>query len=99
MAILKPQLVIPVGKLAIEQFLANARLDTVVGKMYHVRFGGYQFDLAPLPHPSGASPWHRMEPGKTLLQKGLALIEAHPAFRDARAGSRQVSPGFADSLR
>ena len=78
--ILKPELVIAVGKLAIEQFVAGARLDNVVGKMFRVSHGGMRFDLVPLPHPSGASPWHRMEPGKTLLMKGLALIERHPAF-------------------
>jgi uracil-DNA glycosylase len=33
-----------------------------------------------LPHPSGASPWHRIEPGKNLLQRALRLIVAHPAF-------------------
>jgi uracil-DNA glycosylase len=78
--ILEPQLVIPVGKLAIEQFLANARLDQVVGKQYDVRYGKHRFDLIPLPHPSGASPWHRMEPGRTLLIGAMALIRRHPAF-------------------
>ena len=32
MEILKPELVIPVGKLAIEQFLANGRLDQCIGR-------------------------------------------------------------------
>lgn len=79
-AILQPELVIPVGKLAIEQFLANARLDEVIGKTYRVRFGTHQFDLIPLPHPSGASPWHRMEPGKTLLAIALQKITHHRGF-------------------
>jgi uracil-DNA glycosylase len=39
--------------------------------------------VIPLPHPSGASTWHRTEPGKTLLQKSLALIARHPAIREA----------------
>jgi uracil-DNA glycosylase len=47
-----------------------------------VTYAGRQFDLIPLPHPSGASPWHRMEPGKTLLKRALKLIVAHPAFRE-----------------
>lgn len=85
MEILKPELVIPVGKLAIEQFLADGRLDQCIGKMFRVRSGKAQFDLIPLPHPSGASPWHRMEPGKTLLGRALKLIEAHPAFGDVKA--------------
>ena len=79
--ILRPELVIPVGKLAIEQFLPNGRLDQVVGKVFRARYRGHSFDIIPLPHPSGASPWHRMEPGKTLLQRALALIAGHPAFK------------------
>jgi uracil-DNA glycosylase len=39
------------------------------------------FDLAPLPHPSGASTWQHTEPGKTLLRHALALIDAHPAWQ------------------
>jgi uracil-DNA glycosylase len=34
-----------------------------------------------LPHPSGASPWHRMEPGKTLLNRALKLVAKHPAVK------------------
>ena len=79
-ALLQPRLVIPVGKLAIEQFLATARLDTVIGKSFRVRYRASAFDLIPLPHPSGASPWHRMEPGKTLLAQALRLIANHPAI-------------------
>jgi uracil-DNA glycosylase len=79
--ILRPELVLPVGKLAIEQFLANGRLDQVVGKLFRARYRGYEFDIIPLPHPSGASPWHRMEPGKTLLNQALELIANHPAVK------------------
>src|SRR5688572_21398891 len=85
-ALLKPELVIPVGKLAIEQFLPNGRLDQVIGKVFQVRFRTHGFDLIPLPHPSGASPWHRMEPGKTLLGKALAQISNHPAMRAVKGG-------------
>ena len=34
-----------------------------------------------LPHPSGASTWHRTEPGKTLLARALAQIAKHEAWR------------------
>lgn len=79
--ILQPKLVIPVGKLAIAQFLAVTRLDEVVGKQYHARTGKHEFDIIALPHPSGASPWHRIEPGKTLLTRALKLIARHSAMR------------------
>lgn len=82
--ILRPELIIPVGKLGIEQFLPNGRLDQVIGKVFHARYCGHSFDLIPLPHPSGASPWHRIEPGKTLLQKALGEIARHPAMKQMR---------------
>jgi uracil-DNA glycosylase len=82
-ALLEPQLVLPVGKLAIAQFIPGTPLAEVVGQAFRVERDGRVFDLIPLPHPSGASTWHRTEPGKTLLQKSLALIAAHPAVRAA----------------
>lgn len=78
MGILRPRLVIPVGKLAIGQFISFVKLEGVVGRLFHMRLDGRVFDLIPLPHPSGASPWHRISPGKELLQKALRLIARHP---------------------
>jgi uracil-DNA glycosylase len=79
--ILRPGLVIAVGKLAIAQFLDQLpALTDLVGKIVSVEKFGTTFDLAPLPHPSGASPWHRIEPGKTLTKRALALIANHPAW-------------------
>ena len=78
--ILQPQLIIPVGKLAIEQFLPAQKLDAIIGNSFRLARASQKFDVIPLPHPSGASPWHRMEPGKTLLQQALKLIVRHPAF-------------------
>jgi uracil-DNA glycosylase len=95
--LLKPQLVMPVGKLAIAQFLDAKRLDAVVGEKLAIRAHGLAFDLIPLPHPSGASVWHRVEPGKTLLASALRLIGSHPAWRSlvtaqARSAGRAVRP-------
>jgi uracil-DNA glycosylase len=80
-AILRPKLVIPVGKLAIQQFMPVGKLDEVVGKLHKGKRKGLTFDLAPLPHPSGASTWQYTEPGKTLLRQALALIAEHRAWR------------------
>lgn len=90
--ILQPELVIAVGKLAIHQFLAAGLLDEIVGKMFSVSWAGRKFDFIPLPHPSGASPWHRMEPGRTLLNRALVLIAQHPAFATLK-GSPEHSVG------
>ena len=78
--ILRPQLVIAVGKLAISQFIAVGKLDEVIGRSVRLRRERRAFDLIPLPHPSGASPWHRIPPGKQLLEKAMRLIAAHPAM-------------------
>lgn len=80
-ALLKPELVLPVGKLAIGQFLGERPLVETIGRKFPIEYRGYRADCIPLPHPSGASPWHRMEPGKTLLNRALALIAKHPAIR------------------
>jgi uracil-DNA glycosylase len=81
-ALLKPRLVLPVGKLAIAQVMPDAeQLADVVGKRHRVTFHGVATDIVPLPHPSGASTWHRMEPGKTLLANALKLVKEHEAFR------------------
>jgi uracil-DNA glycosylase len=84
-AINRPQLVVPAGKLAIAQFLPIDKLDAVVGQLHRVTRNGVTFDVAPLPHPSGASTWQHVQPGKTLLPRALALIEAHPAWRKIKA--------------
>ena len=79
--ILKPVLVIPVGKLAIAQFIPLKKLNQIIGRKFKVDYQGHAFDLIPLPHPSGASPWHRKKPGKRLLKQALKLIVKHPAFK------------------
>ncbi len=78
--LLRPELVLPVGKLAITQFLPAAPLNDVIGRAFPITYRGHALDCIPLPHPSGASPWHRMEPGKTLLRQALARVAAHPAI-------------------
>ena len=82
MDILHPELVIPVGRLAITQFMRYTSLDAIVGRSFHCNYDKHFFDAIPLPHPSGASPWPRVSPGKTLLRKSLALIAEHPAMRN-----------------
>ncbi len=79
--ILKPELIIPVGKLAIAQILHTPRLVDAVGRIHRVEYFGLESDVIALPHPSGLSTWFKTEPGKTLLQRALTLIAEHPAWR------------------
>ncbi len=80
--LLRPRLILPVGKLAFVQFLGERTMNETIGRCFQVTYNGHQADCIPLPHPSGASPWHRMEPGKTMLGQALKLVAAHPAVRE-----------------
>lgn len=80
-SMLKPTLLIPVGKLAIAQFVAVKKLTDVIGKQREIAYAGHAMDMIALPHPSGASTWHHTEPGKTLLGEALKQIAAHPAWQ------------------
>ena len=82
MEILRPRLVIPVGKLAIGQFISFAKLEEVIGQTFRMKRGRDTYDVISLPHPSGASPWHKIPPGKALLERGMKLIARHPAFAE-----------------
>lgn len=79
--LVRPRLIIPVGRMAISRFVGTKRLDDIVGKPWSYRLeDGATADLIPLPHPSGVSTWFKLEPGKTLLSQALSLIDEHPAW-------------------
>ncbi len=80
--LLRSRLVIPIGKLAIAETMRVRRLAEVIGQAFDKELFGVETTVIPLPHPSGASTWHRTEPGKTLLAQALGLIETHPAWRE-----------------
>ena len=80
--ILQPELIIPVGKLAITQYMPCDKLIDVIGKLHPLDISGRKIDFIPLPHPSGASTWHRMEPGKTLLKDALNKIKKHDCWKN-----------------
>ena len=81
-ATLKPQVIIPVGKLAISQIMQVNKLDQIIGQVFRLEFYRHIADIIPLPHPSGASTWHQRDPGKTLLLQALKIVQQHSAWRD-----------------
>ena len=95
--ILRPRLIIPVGRLAITQLIECEKLEGVIGRKFRVARAGHRFDVIPLPHPSGASPWHKIPPGRELTMRALKLIARHPAvaalclsrWSGAKAGERR----------
>ncbi len=82
--LLQPKLILPVGKLAISQYLEVDKLIDVIGKQFSSTVNGFDVEVIPLPHPSGASTWHRMSPGKELLEKALALLSQHKSWQQLK---------------
>ena len=78
---LKPKLIIPVGKLAISQFITFSKLNDVVGKKIKYQLNGMNSDIVALPHPSGLSTWYKKEPGKKLLKDALNIIKKSSSWK------------------
>lgn len=74
--ILRPPLVVPVGRLAIERFLPKRPLDELVGRAHEVEHVGGRSIAIPLPHPSGASSWIHQGDHPQLLARALSLLGA-----------------------
>lgn len=90
--LIRPALIIPVGRLAIERFLTTEPLDRLVGRVHSARVRGREVALIPLPHPSGASSWVNAAANRRLLDR--ALDHLRMAFttlglRAARTAARQ----------
>ena len=99
MNVLKPKVVIAVGKLAISEVLGplllkkSAPLTEVIGKKFSVNYQDHEIVVIPLPHPSGISTWHKKEPGKSLLVEALnqlALVNGGLSKKDATATEAQL---------
>ena len=82
--LLQPKLIIPVGKLAISQFISFNKLTDVIGSSHPLKSDAIHCDLIPLPHPSGVSTWPVTEPGKSLLGKALQAISNHPCWIETK---------------
>jgi uracil-DNA glycosylase len=92
LAVLRPRLLIPVGKLAIGQVLGReVALDEVVGRRLRIRYCGVPCDAICLPHPSGASTWTKVEPGRALTARALRLLARHPEIRRAFPDQRRAA--------
>ena len=78
---LKPKLIIPVGKLAISQFIIFDKLNDVVGKKIIYKKSKQNISIVALPHPSGLSTWYKKEPGKSLLYEALKTIKNNDEWK------------------
>ncbi len=93
--IIRPALLIPVGRLAIDRFLGTGPLDALVGREHEAVHEGGRSIVIPLPHPSGASSWIHAPGNRALLDRALTLLGDRlrdaPARRRRRDGSRGVA--------
>jgi uracil-DNA glycosylase len=65
-----PTVVVPVGRLAIADWLAPAPLAEIVGRRFEV--DGRM--IIPLPHPSGASAWTNSPANRALVEQAVAQL-------------------------
>lgn len=68
--LVRPQVILPVGGMAIAAFLGPRRLEAVIGEAFE-RNGAL---LIPLPHPSGVSRWLNDPDHQGLLARALARL-------------------------
>ena len=68
--LLRPEVVVPVGGLAVKELLGIERLSEVVGET--IRRDGVVY--VPLPHPSGASTWLNAQENRDRLSRALAVL-------------------------
>ena len=73
---IRPAVIIPVGRLAIERFLGNGLLSELVGRAHLLRGMPGAPVAIPLPHPSGASSWIHAAGHMDLVHRSLELIAA-----------------------
>ena len=85
--LLKPEVVVPVGGLAIKELLGIGRLSEAVGEA--ITRGGVVY--VPLPHPSGASTWLNRPENKERLVLALGLLKERMAdLRQRETGGNKL---------
>jgi uracil-DNA glycosylase len=90
--LLKPRLLILVGRLAIERFLPRSPLEEIIGREHDVEHAGGRSIAIPLPHPSGASSWIYQGNHPDLLSRALQLLGTRLAeLRIIDAPARSVA--------
>jgi uracil-DNA glycosylase len=80
--LLRPGLILAIGRLAIDHFLTYSKLDEVIGQRFDGRIGDHPVTVIPLPHPSGRSTWLYRPGNQQRLEQALQLTVEHPAWRE-----------------
>lgn len=72
LALVRPQVIVPVGGLAVRRFLGPVRLAEVVGQFFQDEAGRW---IVPLPHPSGASLWLNRPENRARVDQALVHLQ------------------------
>ncbi len=70
--LLRPELIVAVGGLAIRRLIGRRALDECIGRTFE--FAGAA--VVPLPHPSGVSRWLNSAANRGCLEEAIALVRA-----------------------
>jgi uracil-DNA glycosylase len=90
--LIRPRVIIPVGRLAIERFLGTGPLADQVGRIHQLDGLPGRPIAIPLPHPSGASSWIHAPGHMDLVRASLRLIAARvPELVSESVCSRSVA--------
>ena len=80
--LIRPATVLAVGQLAIKKFLPeSAPLHERVGRSFPATRGEVDFEVIPLPHPSGRSTWLVRPENQALLDRALELMRGSLGWR------------------
>jgi uracil-DNA glycosylase len=72
--LMRPELLIPVGQLAISIMLGDRKLSEMIGKRFELQLDGWSSIVVPLPHPSGASLWNNLPENQALVIQAAEQI-------------------------
>ena len=78
LALVRPEVIILVGSLAIETLLGKYKLGDIIGQTFKRPApwdAGQTAIFLPLPHPSGASAWTNAPENQALIQKAIRALK------------------------
>jgi uracil-DNA glycosylase len=81
LALVRPELVLALGRLAATALVGAAPLAELVGTLQEAERAGHRFLVLPLPHPSGVSRWLNDPANRERHGRALALLAVERARR------------------
>jgi uracil-DNA glycosylase len=75
-ALVRPEIVLALGRLSIAWLLGAQTLDATVGTIHQTERAGHRLMVLPLPHPSGVSHWLNAPENRVKLDDALLQLNA-----------------------